>query len=126
MTVEHSLTIDTKVFGMKVVDIPEDGVLCLEDTQPEDSTLVLVEYNGYHNLEIPAELCRMIPEEDEITYEQPITKRACMDYDANCPFQLVTRCNHEYVLTRERDGYYYGHEIENEDKCGWIMKSIVI
>ena len=110
---------------MKSVSIPEGAFLCVEEIQSREG-IALVEYNGYHHIEVPLELCSEIPEDEEIEYETPIIKKACVELDNNCPFQLPTQVNHQYVLTKENSGYYYGHEENNEEKEGWILKSILV
>lgn len=125
MIEDYNVTIDTKVFGMKSVSIPEGALLCVEKIQSREG-IALVEYNGYHNIEVPLELCCEIPEDEEIEYETPVIKKACVELDNNCPFQLPTQVNHQYVLTKENSDYYYGHEEGNEEKEGWILKSILV
>ena len=58
------MTIDTKLFGMKSVSIPEGAFLCVEEIQSREG-IALVEYNGYHHIEVPLDLCSEIPEDEE-------------------------------------------------------------
>lgn len=123
---DYTITIDTKIFGMKSISIPEDALLCVEPEESPDKYTLLVEYNGYHHIEVPKELCKPVPEVDYVTYESPVIKRACIEWDSNCPYQLPVHCNQQYSILRESEEYYYGHELHDETKQGWIMKSLLV
>lgn len=123
LTEDYKVTIDTHVYGMKSISIPEDALLCVESC---DDYSVYVEYNGDHHVEIPVNLCDGVPEVDEFDYENPVVKKACIEWNSNCPYQLPTKQNHKYVITKENNDFYYGHDIDNEEIQGWIMKSLLV
>ena len=124
MTEDYDITIDTKVFGMRSISIPEDALVCLEEKQPEDNSVVLVEYNGFHDIEVPQIYLKEIVDFEEVEYEEPVVKKACMDWKIDCPFQLDIIRGQRYTITKENEEYYYVHLEEDEYECGWAIKSL--
>ena len=127
------LMTDTQVFcedpitGTRILSLPENAILVVEEKATSKNPVYTVEYDGYHGIEIVPEMCEEVENDDYVSYEKPVVKHAIPSWESNCPYQLSVERDQSYLVSMEKEDYYYATPMKESSsgKEGWIQKSLL-
>ena len=127
------LVTDTDVFcedpitGSHTLSLPKDAILVVEEKATSKNPVYTVEYDGHHGIEIAPEMCEEVLNDEYVNYEEPMMKHAVRSWESNCPYQLSVKQNQSFLVSMEKEDYYYATLMEDSSpgKEGWIQKSLL-
>lgn len=127
------LVTDTQVFcddpitGSRILSIPENAILVVEEKATSRNPVYTVEYDGHHGIEIVSDICEEVENDDYVSYEEPVMKHAVKSWESNCPYQLSVQQDQSYLISMEKEDYYYATLMGDSSpgKEGWIQKGLL-